>query len=66
VFVCRSLTTGAALVHTIHVTHVSLCSNLLEQGFKRGPNTIIPVWSLLQPLKTRQVAGLLPPDIPCR
>jgi hypothetical protein len=35
-------------------------------GFRRGYNWIIPVWSMLSPLKTRQVAVLLPPTEPCR
>jgi hypothetical protein len=42
------------------------CRSLAELGFRHGINYIIPVWTLLAPLRTKEVAVLLPPNVPCR
>lgn len=35
-------------------------------GFRRKVNFLIPVWSRVSPLRTREVAVLLPPNVACR
>lgn len=40
--------------------------SVAELGFRRGINWIIPVWTKVVPLRTREVAVLLPPNVPCR
>lgn len=42
------------------------CRTLAELGFRHGMNYIVPVWTLLSPLRTKEVGVLLPPSEPCR
>jgi hypothetical protein len=48
------------------VLHLVLHRSVAELGFRRGINWIIPVWTKVAPLRTREVAVLLPPNVPCR
>lgn len=61
------------------ILHVYSCASLVEPpgaavrrrtvielGFRHGMNYIVPVWTLLSPLRTKEVGVLLPPSEPCR
>lgn len=41
-------------------------SKISDLGFRRGPNVIVPVWTLVSPLRTKEVGVLLPPNVACR
>lgn len=52
--------------HHAHSCCLLLCRTVAQLGFQRRLNYIIPVWSKVEPLKTKEVATLLPPNIACR